>query len=180
MLRNMGWGVSSKFITILLSFDRKMVGYINPFQLYIRQKVTISYFQCGSIITNFVTNGEKCREYSLFVRCTPIITTYWRQVIVYSLRKEGDNTPPTSDYILLMPWLIRVTTKQEICFLMYTYISTILLLEEYAWFRLDLGSYLRDDDRPARARLGSARGFSSSPSRWRSSSSCVSEQRVVK
>ena len=44
-------------------------------------------------------------------------------------RKQGDNTPPTSEHILLMPWLIRVTTKQEICFLVYTYISTILLLE---------------------------------------------------
>ena len=77
-------------------------------------------------------------------------------------RKQGDNTPPTSEHILLMPWLIRVTTKQEICFLVYTYISTILLLEVYARSR---PFYLRDDERPARPRLGSARGFSSSPSR---------------
>ena len=48
------------------------------------------------------------------------------------LRKQGDNTPPTSEYILLMSWAAQVTTKQEICFLMYTYISTILLLGEYA------------------------------------------------
>ena len=74
----------------------------------------------------------------------------------------------------------RRVTKQEKSSVVQHIISTMLLLWRYSWSRLDLHSYLRDDERPARPRLGSARGLSSSPSMWKSSSSWVTTERVVK
>ena len=90
-----------------------------------------------------------------------LVSDLLRSSEVYSLESPEDNTPPTSEPHLLMSWATQVTTKQEMCFRMYIYISTIRLLGEYSI----PASYLREDVLPPRARLGSARGTSSSPSR---------------
>ena len=57
-----------------------------------------------------------------------------------------------------MSWAAQVTTKQEICFLVYIYISTILLLEEYTRSRLPICAKTS-----VRLGLGSARLGESRP-----------------